>query len=236
MLSEFCELIAAENVDELKFKMIEIGAHYNIIVTFEDFRDEYYNWSTYSNIIVVGHYDNLDMMIASFFHELGHHTSKFDKNGYKKLKFHQELDAWNAGLIIGHANGYYIKPDTYRKCMDKMLYSYIPYDIREYSGFYQSPAANYFYGENNIKFWTYYNNIFSFNINDNNLITSIFENRKFITENKNMFEIDNHLKQNIMRADKKLFTIYTQYNVPEYHENKNFMILRDTVGLLSFNV
>jgi len=79
--------------------------------------------------IILGIYDDEDLEIASFFHELGHCiTKKKWEEGI--LKFHMELDAWMVGLTEAYKYGYHIKSSTFEymvKCID----SYIGYEERE---------------------------------------------------------------------------------------------------------
>lgn len=232
MLSEFCQLINEKNIDELKYKMIAIGSEYNIVVIFDDENLEYRNHSTIADVITIGHYKNVDLMVASFFHELGHHVSKFsyDKN-QESLKFHQELDAWNHGLIIGQTKGYFIKPDTHRICIEKMLYSYSYYDIREASGYFRTDEARYFYEQENARYFNYYHNVFDFDIDDDILVKSVFDDRWFIAT-CGKHKADSSLKSDLSRADSKLLKIYHQYDGEQIQDFKNFKTLNKTVDLI----
>lgn len=147
----FYQYIKNNDVNKIKDILFEISEKYNIKLYFaklntvdENFNDIRPN-NSYSvgNEIYIGQYTNLDLLIASFFHELGHCLSKIDYNEVS-LKFHYELNAWNIGLNLGIKYGYYIKPTTYKYCMDNYLYSYIDYEVRESRGYKDSEYFKYY--------------------------------------------------------------------------------------------
>ncbi len=76
--------------------------------------------------IFIGIYEDKDMEIASFFHELGHCIS----NNLKQFKREElskwdiELDAWVVGLNEAYKHKYSMKPSTF-KYMVECLNSYI---------------------------------------------------------------------------------------------------------------
>lgn len=233
MLSEFCKLIEEKNVNELKFKMIEIGSEYDIVVVFNDSHEDYRNFSSIDWVITIGYYTDIDLMVASFFHELGHHLSKygFDYEN-ESLKFHQELDAWNVGLMIGQTKGYFIKPATYKLCMEKMLYSYIHYDIRESRRYFKSDASKYFHDTKTIKYYEYYRLAFDFNINSISDVRELLQKRYEIAES-GAHNHDKHLKSDLLRADSKIMKVLHSYYPKEMSENLEiFKILKKIAEII----
>jgi hypothetical protein len=78
--------------------------------------------------IFIGIYEDKDMEIASFFHELGHCMS----NNLKQFKREElskwdiELDAWVVGLNEAYKHNYSMKPSTFIY-MVECLNSYVKY-------------------------------------------------------------------------------------------------------------
>lgn len=70
--------------------------------------------------IELGIYENKELLIASFFHELGHITDT--KNGY----YNSEEKAWEIGFKLAEKYGYKFSAQTY-KWAQKELETYVGY-------------------------------------------------------------------------------------------------------------
>lgn len=87
--------------------------------------DNYINKSYVGNKIELGIYDNEELMIASFFHELGHVTdkTKWWINADKTTKYKAERNAWKIGFDLAKQHGYTFSLSTYKWAI-KQLKSY----------------------------------------------------------------------------------------------------------------
>lgn len=65
--------------------------------------------------IELGIYDDEELMIASFFHELGHITNQKIK-GY----YNSEEDAWIIGFELAKKHGYFFSDNTYKWCNEQL--------------------------------------------------------------------------------------------------------------------
>lgn len=65
--------------------------------------------------IELGIYDDTELMIASFFHELGHITDQKVK-GY----YNSEEDAWKIGFKLAKKHGYIFSENTYKWCRQQL--------------------------------------------------------------------------------------------------------------------
>ena len=95
-----------------KFHKIEKGDQYCIW----NGEDSYINKSYIcgNDEIEIGIYENDELMIASFFHELGHITDQKVK-GY----YNSEEDAWKIGFKLAKEHGYSFCDDTYKWCEEQ---------------------------------------------------------------------------------------------------------------------
>jgi hypothetical protein len=60
------------------------------------------------NQIILGQYDNEELRVASFFHELGHIVMK----NVSETKFGQEAAAWRRGLMLASIEGVHFSVPT----------------------------------------------------------------------------------------------------------------------------
>jgi len=95
-----------------KFVKIEKGDKYCLA----NGEDSYLNKSYLAgnNEIYLGIYDDNELMIASFFHELGHITDN------KKGKYNSETVAWLIGFKLAKKHGYNFKEKVYLYAIEQL--------------------------------------------------------------------------------------------------------------------
>jgi hypothetical protein len=150
MIYDFYKYRNINDFDNIKKILLDISDKFKVVLIFLD-REEAYSKNLINSsascgsYVYVGVYDNLDLLIASFFHEMGHVLTNRTRYSDNSLKFHCELEAWNKGLSLGLQYGYYIRPDTYKYCMNKYLYTYINIEKREDKNFIYTDTYKYFF-------------------------------------------------------------------------------------------
>lgn len=147
----FCEYIKNNNLNKIEEILYKISKENNCDVKFLKDNEEINEYDLMNKSCIIGNkeiyigkYDNIDLLIASYFHELGHSLNDINYDEIF-LIFHHELAAWNLGLNLGMKYGYYIKPTTYKYCIDRYLYSYLDREIRECRNFENTKSYEYFY-------------------------------------------------------------------------------------------
>jgi hypothetical protein len=84
--------------------------------------------------IFLGIYEDKELRLISFFHELGH-TMLGDEGVYEynkyEIKFHAEIECWRIGLKYAQDLGIYFSSGALKWAYEQAL-SYIGYEEREY--------------------------------------------------------------------------------------------------------
>lgn len=113
-------------------KLKEIAKEYNIqVLNIDKTYNKPNEMSSTFNEIFVNNYSDLDCLVCSFFHELGH---TLNKHRYDKtlLQVQIEIWAWQTGFDLMNKYGFNInsKQTTY---MLERLNNYSSYEFREYA-------------------------------------------------------------------------------------------------------
>jgi hypothetical protein len=109
------------------------STEYNIHLLFNDSLPYYKNSSTFtskkgfSGEITIGHYEDWECLVISFFYELGHSVNK-GRNYPTMYEF--ELDAWVKGLLIAYKKGLEFSSNAKQYALNCLL-SYLWYEERE---------------------------------------------------------------------------------------------------------
>lgn len=105
--------LISKNYGIKKFIKVERGDHYCDC----NGEDSYINRSFIcgKDEIELGIYEDEELMIASFFHELGHITKEKVK-GF----FNSEEDAWIIGFELAKKHGYVFSDNTYKWCKEQL--------------------------------------------------------------------------------------------------------------------
>lgn len=88
------------------------------------------SWSSYS-LITLGEYENKELELISFFHELGH--NKISQDFIKKWNYNTlliELECWNIGLEIAREINILFSDNAIKWGFNQAL-SYVNHDERE---------------------------------------------------------------------------------------------------------
>ncbi len=94
------------------------------------------NMSSAGDYIFLNEFDDPDLMLVAFFHELGHVVSGRTTTVPCFCKMQQESEAWSRGLELAAEEGYQWDYDS--KQMDyarECLLSYVDYGSQDFGGF-----------------------------------------------------------------------------------------------------
>ena len=123
---------------DLEKKLEEIAAKYRCVIIFND-PNNINNKIQLSNMgeatkIYLSAKDclNPDLLIASFFHEIGHTLQAFNHTQFIQQRLLCEMIAWQLGFKEMNKNGFDITHEMVESCLNK-LSSYIDYSWKELS-------------------------------------------------------------------------------------------------------
>ena len=115
--------------EELKSKLADIAQTHRVSVEFDSpqvRKNE--GASAGSDEIMLGEFDETTILVAAFFHELGHCLAKNQHN----IRIENEIRCWKIGFEAMVANGFEIKNSQIMFCLE-CLAGYAEYEYREYT-------------------------------------------------------------------------------------------------------
>jgi len=128
---------------DLKEVLDQVCKKYNLIVRQLSQEDESVNNHSYiaDNEIILGDYEDDELKLISFFHELGHHLIPFSLK--KELDFNTlliELECWRLGVLEAHKFGVLFS-DKAIEWGYNQAFSYVGHDERECVNWEQNCGA-----------------------------------------------------------------------------------------------
>jgi len=123
MIETICRKYGIDLVD------VEIERDYHQVVNMPE--DHFINHSfSIDGQIILGIYEDAELRLASFLHELGHKRWRCIKSDFSSLRFFDEVFAWNYAMRFIQKHGIIISNRTKQWCRTQLL-TYLKNESKE---------------------------------------------------------------------------------------------------------